>query len=308
MAKRYITHAEAGHAAAVVALELVDFAEKHCKSLRAYAVPRGGVSAAYLIERSFAALCFQRTLPYSLILVHEPEMADVVLDDLVDSGKTRDRILPRARAHAQFFALFDKLKEGIDDWLIFPWEDTLEGSSEDIFVRLLQFIGEDPLRGGLVETPARMSKAWEFWTQGYKQDALAILKTFEDGGENYDEMIHVKDIPFYSQCEHHLAPFFGTITFAYIPDKRIVGLSKMNRLAGVFARRLQVQERLTVQIVDAFCDHVKPKGAAITVQARHLCMESRGICQQGVITTTSALRGVFKEQPAARAEFFSLSK
>ena len=182
-----------------------------------------------------------------------------------------------------------------------------EDSAKGAFRKLLQFVGEDPNRGGLLETPARMVKAWRFWTKGYAEDPIAVLKTFEDGGEVYDELVHVGHIPFYSQCEHHLAPFFGEVFFGYIPDKKIVGLSKMNRLVDVFARRLQVQERLTSQIIDTFCGHLSPKGAGIVVRARHMCMESRGVCQQGCMTTTAAFRGAIKEQPAARAEFFSLT-
>ncbi len=178
---------------------------------------------------------------------------------------------------------------------------------ESVFMSLLKLIGENPRRDGLLETPKRMVKAWKFWTSGYSKDPVSILKTFEDGGENYDELVHVRNIPFYSQCEHHLAPFFGTVAFGYIPSKRIVGLSKMNRLVDIFARRLQVQERLTMQVIDTFCEHLQPIGAGIVVRARHLCMESRGVCQQGCETTTSAFRGVIKDQVAARAEFFSLT-
>jgi GTP cyclohydrolase I len=117
----------------------------------------------------------------------------------------------------------------------------------------------------------------------------------------------VKDIPFYTHCEHHMAPFFGTATIAYLPDGKIVGLSKLSRLLDVFARRLQVQERLTGQVADALMQHLKPKGAAVVIKARHMCMESRGVCQQGHHTITSALRGAFKEEPETRSEFTRLA-
>jgi len=174
--------------------------------------------------------------------------------------------------------------------------------------RLLKLIGEDPSRGGLQETPDRVAKAWEFWTKGYKERPEDVLKVFEDGAERCDEMVLVKDIPLYSHCEHHLAPIFGTVSIAYIPQGRIVGLSKLSRLADVYARRLQVQERLTNQIADALHTHLKPKGVGVVVKARHLCMESRGVCQQGHITVTSALRGVMRDVPEARAEFLELVK
>lgn len=162
-------------------------------------------------------------------------------------------------------------------------------------------------RGGLSETPLRVAKAWEFWTNGYDQDVASVLKTFEDGAEGVDEMVVVKDLPFYTHCEHHLAPFFGTATIGYIPNGRVVGLSKLSRVLEIYARRLQVQERLTCQVADALMKHLEPKGAAVMLKARHLCMESRGICQQGHHTVTSALRGVMKDEPAARSEFLQLA-
>jgi GTP cyclohydrolase IA len=163
------------------------------------------------------------------------------------------------------------------------------------------------LREGLQETPMRVAKAWEFWTKGYHEDPAQVLKTFEDGAQGVDEMVVVKDIPFYSHCEHHMAPIFGTATIGYLPNNRIVGLSKLSRLLEVFARRLQVQERLTCQVADALMEHLQPKGAGVVIKARHLCMESRGVCQQGHHTVTSALRGYFKEQPEVRAEFLQLA-
>lgn len=164
-----------------------------------------------------------------------------------------------------------------------------------------------PIREGLSDTPARMAKAWEHWTSGYNVDIAKLLKTFEDGAEDYNEMVLVKDIPIYSKCEHHLADIFGTATIAYIPNGRVVGLSKLSRVADAFARRLQVQERMTTQIADALDTHLQPIAVGVIVKARHMCMESRGICQQGHHTVTSALRGVFKTDPTARAEFLHLA-
>lgn len=166
----------------------------------------------------------------------------------------------------------------------------------------------DATREGLIDTPKRVAAAWEFWTRGYAQDPAAILKVFEDGAANYDEMVSVVDIPIYSKCEHHLADIFGTCTISYIPDGKIVGLSKLSRLADCFARRLQVQERLTTQIADAINEHLSPKGVGVHIKARHMCMESRGLCQQGHHTVTTALRGVIKTDPSARAEFLALTR
>lgn len=153
--------------------------------------------------------------------------------------------------------------------------------------------GEDPTREGIQETPARFAKAWAHWTSGYNVDPASLLKSFEEG--DYNEMVIVKDIPLYSKCEHHLADIFGTATVAYIPQGRVVGLSKLSRLVNVFARRLQVQERMTVQIADAlFKSPLSPKGVGVRLKCRHMCMESRGICQQGHHTVTTALRGVLE--------------
>ena len=173
--------------------------------------------------------------------------------------------------------------------------------------RLLHMVDPEFGREGTEETPARMAKAWAFWTKGYNENPADILKTFGDGAEGYDQMVSVVDIPIYSKCEHHLADIFGTATIAYIPDGRVVGLSKLSRLADCFARRLQVQERMTQQIADALQLHLKPKGVGVVIKARHMCMESRGICQQGHHTVTTALHGVIKDEPQTRAEFLRLA-
>lgn len=266
------------------------------RTLACYPVPRGGVPVA---------LALVGTMP--LMLVDDPQKADFIVDDLIDSGATELRLADETPI--PFFALIDKRKwtHG-DDWVVWPWEETAEKGIEDHITRLLQYIGDDPTRGGLEETPARVAKAWKFWGSGYDADVGALLKTFEDGAEGCDEMVVVKDIPFYTHCEHHLAPFFGTATIAYLPNKKIVGLSKLNRVLNVFARRLQVQERLTSQVAEALMEHLQPLGCGVVVKARHLCMESRGVCQQGHHTVTSALRGVFKDEPAVRAEFLALAR
>lgn len=186
-------------------------------------------------------------------------------------------------------------------------EDRASIQREVIHDLISEVIEQDPFREGLAETPARVVKAWKHWCSGYNVDIGKLLKTFEDGAEDYNEMVLVKDIPIYSKCEHHLADIFGTATIAYIPNGRVVGLSKLSRVADAFARRLQVQERMTTQIADALDMHLQPIAVGVIVKARHMCMESRGICQQGHHTVTSALRGVFKTDPTARAEFLHLA-
>lgn len=178
----------------------------------------------------------------------------------------------------------------------------------DIVTALLHHIGEDPQREGLRETPARVVKAWDEWFAGYKQDPKAVLKAFEDGAEllSGDEMVLVRDIQLYSFCEHHMAPFYGVAHVAYIPDGKVVGLSKLARLVDVYARRLQVQERLTNQIANTLDEELQPQGVGVVLRCVHHCMCSRGVGKQGSTTITSALRGAMKDVPEARSEFMSL--
>lgn len=170
---------------------------------------------------------------------------------------------------------------------------------------ILEQLGEDPARQGLLKTPERVAKAYSFITQGYEQDARKILRSamFD---EDYSEMVLVKDIELYSLCEHHMLPFFGKAHIAYIPNGKIVGLSKLPRIVDVFARRLQVQERLTIEIRDAIQETLDPMGVAVVIEAQHLCMQMRGVSKQNSVTTTSAFSGSFLEDSRTRKEFISL--
>lgn len=182
----------------------------------------------------------------------------------------------------------------------------LVSDAHDSVRQMLVHIGEDVYREGLSETPSRVVKAWNTWFSGYDQDPATILKTFEDGAQGVDQMVVQTDIPIYSFCEHHIAPIFGVAHVAYVPNGRVVGLSKLNRLCDVFARRLQVQERLTTQIADALDENLSPLGVGVVLSCRHMCMESRGVHSHGVVTTTSSLRGVLRDEHDARAEFLNL--
>jgi GTP cyclohydrolase IA len=173
---------------------------------------------------------------------------------------------------------------------------------------LIEAGGDDPSREGLRETPERFLRAWKEWTSGYDENAMEVLKSFDDGAGGYDELVIVRDIPVYSLCEHHLAPFFGVAHIGYLPRERIVGLSKLNRLVGVLSRRLQVQERLTTQIADALQTALQPHGVAVMLECRHMCMESRGIRQPGAATITSAMRGTLIDDPRSRSEFLTLAR
>lgn len=180
--------------------------------------------------------------------------------------------------------------------------------NENDWRRFLKSVGEDPDRPGLLETPHRVSKAWKHWTSGYEQNPADVLKAFEDGAEEYNELIVVRNIPVYSHCEHHLAPFFGKATVGYMPDGKIVGLSKLTRLVDCFAKRLQVQERLTIQVANALMDHLQPKAVGVVIRCRHLCMESRGIKTAGEETVTSAMLGELQPNLAMRTEFLDLAR
>lgn len=176
---------------------------------------------------------------------------------------------------------------------------------ENAVKTMMLHVGEDPEREGLIDTPQRVRKAYEFIYGGYKEDPEQILKKALFSSSN-DEMVLVKDIEFYSTCEHHLLPIIGRVHVAYIPDGKVVGLSKIPRVVNVFARRMQIQEQLTEQIADAIMDAIEPKGVGVVIQARHMCMEMRGVEKINSTTTSSALRGLFKKDEKTRSEFFSL--
>lgn len=269
--------------------------------IKLYPIPRGGVAPLYalltIVESNF---CIAETA----------EEANCFIDDIIDSGTTKQQY-QNLYPNKPFIVLIDKTKPDSPykgQWVVFPWEQSAESGVKEHITRLIQYVGEDSTREGLRETPMRVAKAWQHWCAGYNQKPEDIFKVFGDGAENYDQMVVVKDIPFYSHCEHHMAPFFGTATIAYIPNNKIIGLSKLARLLDIYAKRLQVQERLTCQVADAIVKHLEPVGCGVIIKARHLCMESRGIQQQGHYTITSALRGVMQKEPQVRAEFLDLAR
>lgn len=177
---------------------------------------------------------------------------------------------------------------------------------ENIIRELLKHIGDDPNREGLRDTPARVIRAWKEWATGYSQNPADILKTFEDGAKDYNELVIVHNVPVISKCEHHLADIIGIAHVGYIPNGRIVGLSKLARIVDIFARRLQVQERMTNQIASALMEQLKPLGVGVIVRASHACMSTRGVKVHNSVTTTSAMRGALFERPETRKEFLDL--
>lgn len=178
---------------------------------------------------------------------------------------------------------------------------------EKLIKELLLKLGEDPNREGLLRTPVRVKESLEFLTEGYKQDPKALIQN-SVYSDKHEEMVLIKDIPIYSLCEHHLLPFFGKAHVGYIPNEKIVGISKIARMVDLFARRLQVQERLTNQIAKTLMDVLKPKGVAVIIDAEHLCMQMRGVQKRGTSIITSAMLGAFRSKPETRAEFMNLIK
>jgi GTP cyclohydrolase IA len=180
-----------------------------------------------------------------------------------------------------------------------------QGELEGLVGRMLSALGEDPQREGLRQTPHRVAKSLQFLTDGYRQDVQKVLNG-AIFNERYSEMVIVKEIDFFSMCEHHMLPFFGRAHVAYIPKGKIVGLSKIPRIVEVFSRRLQVQERLTQQIADTLFQALSPEGVGVVVEARHMCMMMRGVEKQNSLATTSAMLGTFRDDVKTRSEFLNL--
>jgi len=273
----------------------------HLEIAGVYGIPRGGIPAALLIAARLG-----------VPVVGTPDdPGTLVVDDLFDSGATAREFGSRhvaalfRKPHSPQLELWHS-GPTLDGWLVFPWEDDDEQHGPtDAVRRLIQHVGEDPDREGLLDTPKRVVKSFTELTAGYRQDPAAILAT--TFAEDCDQMVVVEGIEFTSMCEHHLLPFRGTATVAYIPGERVVGLSKIARLVECYARRLQVQERLTQQIADAMRDHLQPEGVGVVIRSRHLCMGVRGVRKPDATMVTSALHGLFFTDSITRAEFMALA-
>lgn len=257
-----------------------------------YGVPNGGMIAAGFLREA-------QVTPF-------PEKATIILDDLEDSGRTREHY-QRLYPDIPFVVLFEK---PTSEWLVLPWETQHPGRSGEIdsvqsnITRILEYIGEDPKREGLVDTPNRVIRSWGEIFSGYKQNPADYLTVFDSDG--YDQIIISKNIEFFSLCEHHMLPFFGKAHIAYIPDKKIIGISKLARLLEVYSRRLQIQERIGDQVTSALMTHLEPKGAACILEASHMCMQMRGVNKQQSVMTTSSMKGVFFDDARARSELMNL--
>jgi GTP cyclohydrolase I len=177
---------------------------------------------------------------------------------------------------------------------------------EEAVRTLIRWAGDDPEREGLLDTPKRVARAWKEYARGYAEDpAVHLARTFDEVG-GYDEIVLLKDIPFQSHCEHHLAPIIGKASIAYLPRDKVVGISKLARVLHGYARRLQVQERLTAQVADCICEHLQPKGVAVVIEASHACMTARGVGTPGVMMTTSRMMGIFRSDERSRREVLAL--
>lgn len=199
-------------------------------------------------------------------------------------------------------ALYNEMHSELDSQTAPDSPDGIEGHVRNI----LKHMGEDPDREGLLKTPYRVARAFEYLTKGYQQDPKEVINNAIFTEEDYSEMIVVKDIDFFSMCEHHILPFFGRANVAYIPNKRIVGISKVARLVDVYARRLQVQERITTQVANTLMEELNPLGVGVIITAEHLCMRMRGVEKQNSIVTTSATLGAFRTHQETREEFITL--
>ena len=199
-------------------------------------------------------------------------------------------------------ALYNEMHSELDSQTAPDSPDAIEGYVREI----LKHMGEDPDREGLLKTPYRVARAFGYLTKGYQQDPKEVINDAIFTEEDYSEMIVVKDIDFFSMCEHHILPFFGRANVAYIPNKRIVGISKVARLVDVYARRLQVQERITTQVANTLMEELNPLGVGVIITAEHLCMRMRGVEKQNSVVTTSATLGAFRTHQETREEFITL--
>lgn len=269
-----------------------------------YGVPRGGV---------YVAIQLSELLNLPIVEKDKIHKATLIVDDLIDSGQTRNRYPDNDFAclynkpHTPPFQKHTYVSATIDGWIEFFWEKAInEHPAEDAITRIIELIGEDPNREGLLETPKRIIKSYETLFSGYKQNPEDIIKTF--AADQYDQMVLLKDIEIYSMCEHHMLPFIGKAHIAYIPDKKVIGISKLARIADMFARRLQIQERLTDNIASTLMKYLEPKGAACVIEAYHLCTRMRGVSKQNSMMITSSLKGAFLIDSKARQEFMELIK
>ena len=301
MSTRDISWGEVEQAAAIIAREIMKLPQKISSPIRLYGIPRGGLIPAVMVKEALSVLFKQTRKNKRVFITEHADCGDVFIDDILDSGETRLQYEKQFEC-IPFFALFVKYDH--EEWFSFPWERMKnEAGPEENIVRILEYIGEDPNREGLKETPKRVVASWNKIYGGYKQDPSKILKVFKD--DSCDEMIVLRDIEFYSTCEHHLLPFSGKAHIGYIPNGQVVGISKLARLLEIFSRRAQIQERIGEQITKALMSTLKPQGCGVVLEAQHSCMTSRGVEKQNSVMVTSSMKGCFMES-GVKSEFLRM--
>jgi len=275
-----------------------------------YGIPRGG---------TYIAIAFSQILHTPLVNKDEIDNKTLIVDDIIDSGTTRNRYPDN-----DFICLYGKNKKTSEDsqgiityvgttvneFVEFFWEkEKNEGPAEDAILRIIQSIEEDPNRKGIIETPKRVINSFKELYAGYRQNPKDVFKVFDEE-EQIGGLVYLKDIEFYSMCEHHMLPFYGSAFIAYIPDGPVIGVSKLARLLDVFSRRLQIQERIAEQVTNSLMKYLNPIGAACLIEAKHLCIACRGVQKQNSIMGYSSLKGVFLEESdkgiATRNELMAL--
>lgn len=273
-------------------------ADKQIKTV--YGIPRGGYPIAILLGQMIG----------KPVITDKDEISKdtLIVDDLVDSGKTISAY-PNNKKAVVFVKhkktnLVDFYVAETDEWVKFPDEE--EDEVQEHITRVMQYIGEDTEREGLLETPKRVQKAYDEIFSGYKQNPKDLMKVFTQGC--CQEMVILKNCEFYSTCEHHMFPFFGHISIGYIPNKKVIGISKLARLVDLYSKRMQIQERMTTQIADIIMKELDALGVYVVCEGVHFCMRSRGVKKQDASMITSAVRGLFKKDAKARQEFLSLIK
>ena len=270
--------------------------------IRLWGIPSGGAIVASLI----CAYAHEQ-----IVQVENPEDATAIVDDIYDSGETLQPwisvlpcyVLVNKGPECPAVLVPASYTDSKEEFVQLPWENSVQ-RGERLVTRMLQMIGEDPSREGLIETPARVVRSWNELYGGYKVDPVKLLKTFEAPS---DEMVVVRNILFASACEHHLLPFHGSVDVGYLPNKRIVGLSKIPRLVDAFAKRLQVQERMTSEIANTLNHALQPHGVGVVVRGYHLCSSIRGVGKPGTEMVTQSLLGLFRDEPDVRSEFLQLT-
>lgn len=265
-----------------------------------YGIPRGGYAIAIELGKFLGCE----------VITDENDIDDntLIVDDLVDSGKTISKYPYNDKAvlyvkHGKTKMVNYYVKE-TNEWVKFP--DESENEVQEHIERVIQYIGEDTKREGLLETPKRVQRAYDEIFSGYKQNPKDLMKTFTEGTCN--EMVILKNCEFYSTCEHHMFPFFGHVSIGYLPNKKVIGISKLARLVDLYSKRMQIQERMTTEIADTIMKELDAKGVYVVCEGVHFCMRSRGVKKQDASMITSAVRGVFQKDAKARQEFLSLIK